>query len=75
MEQNLQCEPKETLIKRRGILSRNPWIFVVAAFAALIAAWTTLIVIAVKNRPAPLEPPALEAESSTAQESELTANK
>lgn len=31
------------------------WVAVVIAFATLIAAWTTLIVIAAKNQPARIE--------------------
>ncbi|MGD7653291.1 MAG: hypothetical protein ACQCXQ_08765 [Verrucomicrobiales bacterium] len=30
-------------------LNRHPWIYVVLAFALLIAAWSTLITIAVKH--------------------------
>ncbi len=32
-------------------VSRNPWIYVVLAFALLLAAWSTLISIAVKHSP------------------------
>jgi uncharacterized membrane protein YdfJ with MMPL/SSD domain len=32
-----------------AFISRNPWIYVVLAFLILIAAWTILISIAVKN--------------------------
>ena len=32
----------------------HPWIYVVLAFLLLIAAWTTFIILAVKNRPDPL---------------------
>ena len=32
-----------------AFISRNPWVFVVLAFALLIAAWAVLISIAVKN--------------------------
>lgn len=43
-----------------GFLRKRPWLFVVAAFVLLIIAWTVLITIAVKNRPAdapnPLQP-------------------
>jgi hypothetical protein len=34
-----------------GFFRKRPWLLVVAAFILLIAAWTVLITIAVKNRP------------------------
>ena len=54
MSNEIQCETSE---KKKSILStlnRNPWIYVVVAFSVLIAAWATLIAIAIKNRPEPL---------------------
>ena len=38
-------------------IHRHPWLLVVLAFALLLSAWTSLIVIAVKNQPekVPLE--------------------
>ena len=49
-------EPRSSNPLRRLIRYTNdhPWIYVVLAFAILIAAWTTLIVIAVNNRQPPL---------------------
>lgn len=38
-----------------AFLNRNPWIYVVLAFAILIGAWTTIITIAVKNSPEVIE--------------------
>lgn len=38
-----------------GFLNRHPWIYVVLAFAALIAAWTSIIVISQKHRPQEIE--------------------
>ena len=38
-----------------AFVSRNPWIYVVLAFIVLIGAWSTLISIAVKNSPQPIE--------------------
>ncbi len=38
-----------------AFLSRHPWIFVVLAFAVLIAAWSTLITLAAKHAPQPIE--------------------
>lgn len=34
---------------------RNPWIYIVLAFVLLLAAWTTLISIAVKHTPQRIE--------------------
>jgi hypothetical protein len=34
---------------------RNPWIYVVLAFVVLLAAWSTLITIAVKHTPQQIE--------------------
>ena len=54
MSNDIQCETSE---KKKSILStlnRNPWIYVVVAFSVLIAAWATLIAVAVKNRQQPL---------------------
>lgn len=49
-----------------GFFRKRPWLFVVAAFVLLITAWTVLITIAVKNRPAdapnPLKPAPVSAE-------------
>lgn len=38
-----------------SFLNRHPWIYVVLAFAVLIAAWSALISIAVKNKPQTIE--------------------
>lgn len=38
-----------------AFLNRNPWLYVVLAFALLIAAWSTLISLAVKNSPPQIE--------------------
>lgn len=40
-----------------SLIDRHPWFPFVLAFALLISAWTSMIVIAVKNRPeeVPLE--------------------
>ena len=38
-----------------AILSRNPWIYVVLAFAVLIGAWSALIAIAAKHAPRQIE--------------------
>lgn len=38
-----------------AFLNRNPWIYVVLAFALLIGAWSTLISIAVKHSPQQIE--------------------
>jgi len=35
--------------------ARNLWLWVIIAFMVLIAAWTTLIVIAAKNQPELIE--------------------
>jgi hypothetical protein len=35
-----------------GPISKRPWLWVIAAFLALITAWTILITIASKNKPA-----------------------
>lgn len=32
-------------------LKKNPWLWIVVAFVLLIAAWSVLITIAVKNQP------------------------
>ncbi|MBL9118024.1 MAG: hypothetical protein JNJ83_23650 [Verrucomicrobiaceae bacterium] len=34
-----------------GFLGRRPWLLVIAAFALLFAAWTTLFVLAYKHQP------------------------
>jgi uncharacterized membrane protein YdbT with pleckstrin-like domain len=36
-------------------VSRNPWIYVVLAFVVLLAAWSTLISVAVKFAPQQIE--------------------
>lgn len=36
-------------------LNRHPWIYVVLAFALLIAAWSTIITLAAKHGPKPIE--------------------
>jgi len=38
-----------------GFVVRHPWLFVVGAFMLLLAAWTTLIFVAVKSGPAQIE--------------------
>ncbi len=38
-----------------SFVSRNPWIYVVLAFAVLVAAWSTLISIAIKHSPQQIE--------------------
>lgn len=38
-----------------AFLSRNPWIYVVLAFAILLGAWSTLISIAIKHSPQQIE--------------------
>ena len=40
-----------------NILNRHPWLLVLLAFAVLLTAWTSLIVVAVKHQPekVPLE--------------------
>lgn len=38
-----------------ALLARHPWLYVVFAFAALIAAWTTFISLAVKYSPQQIE--------------------
>lgn len=51
-----------------GFFARRPWLWVVIIFLLLIAAWTFLIVTAVKNRPqkVPLDqPPAKETALTT----------
>jgi hypothetical protein len=35
--------------KPPGLFTRRPWLFVVMAFALLIAAWAAMVTIAVKN--------------------------
>ena len=36
-------------------VSRNPWLYVVLAFVLLLAAWSTLISVAVKHTPQQIE--------------------
>ncbi len=38
-----------------AFVSRNPWIYIVLAFIILLAAWSTLITIAVKYSPEQIE--------------------
>jgi|DewCreStandDraft_4_1066084.scaffolds.fasta_scaffold121172_2 hypothetical protein len=38
-----------------AILNRHPWIYVVLAFALLIGAWSTIITLAAKHGPKPIE--------------------
>jgi len=38
-------------------LTRRPWLWVVAAFVVLIAAWTVLIILGSKNAPERIEIP------------------
>ncbi|WP_193214598.1 hypothetical protein [Luteolibacter marinus] len=40
---------------RPAFLVRHPWLFVVLAFALLLAAWSTLITVAVKHAPQQVE--------------------
>lgn len=46
-----------TTESRPAFLIRHPWVFVVLAFALLLAAWSTLIVVAVKQSPQRIELP------------------
>lgn len=46
---------KTTNADRPGFFLRHPWLFVVFAFLLLIAAWSTLIVVAIKNSPQTIE--------------------
>ncbi|MGC4017088.1 MAG: hypothetical protein QM755_21630 [Luteolibacter sp.] len=41
---------------RPSFLIRHPWLFVIVAFALLLGAWSSLIAVAVRNRPALVEP-------------------
>jgi hypothetical protein len=41
-------------ISIRKTIAAKPWLLVVAVFVLLIAMWTGLIVIAVRNRPQPV---------------------
>lgn len=34
---------------------RNPWVYIVLAFIVLLAAWSTLITIAIKHTPERIE--------------------
>lgn len=43
-------------IHRTSFIVRHPWLFVLAAFALLLGAWSSLIVVAVGNRPQMVEP-------------------
>lgn len=38
-----------------AFISRNPWLYVVFAFIVLLAAWSTLISVAVKYAPQQIE--------------------
>lgn len=38
-----------------AFVSRNPWIYIVLAFVVLLAAWSTLISIAVEHSPQRIE--------------------
>lgn len=38
-----------------AFVSRNPWIYIVLAFVLLLGAWSTLISVAVKYSPQPIE--------------------
>jgi hypothetical protein len=38
----------------RRLFSNRLWIFVTLAFLALIAAWSTLIIVAQRNQPEPI---------------------
>ena len=41
---------EETVIQpATSYLGKRPWLFVVAAFALLFAAWTTLLIVATSN--------------------------
>lgn len=35
----------------QSFISRNPWIYIVLAFVLLLAAWSTLITVAIKHSP------------------------
>jgi len=41
--------------ERPAFFVRHPWIFVCFAFLLLITAWSTLIVVAMKNAPQQIE--------------------
>ncbi|BCU78519.1 hypothetical protein [Luteolibacter sp. LG18] len=40
---------------RSSFIDRHPWWFVIAAFALLLGAWSSLIAVAVRNRPEMVE--------------------
>ena len=40
---------------RPAFFVRHPWLFVVFAFLLLITAWSTLIMVAMKNSPQAIE--------------------
>ena len=40
---------------RPAFSARHPWLFVVFAFLLLIGAWSTLIMVAMKNSPQVIE--------------------
>ena len=35
----------------QAFISNNPWIYIVLAFVLLLAAWSTLITVAIKHSP------------------------
>ena len=39
----------------QAFISRNPWIYIVLAFVLLLAAWSTLITVAIKYSPQMVE--------------------
>ena len=43
--------------KEPHFFNRHPWLYVVLAFLVLIAAWSTLITITLKNQPESIEVP------------------
>lgn len=38
-----------------AFVARNPWLYVLLAFVVLLTAWSTLISVAVKYAPQPIE--------------------
>ncbi|MGE9292262.1 MAG: hypothetical protein ACQKBW_01495 [Puniceicoccales bacterium] len=51
---SMSTAPAPTTARRRSLL-QSLWFWVVLAFLLLIGAWTTIIMIATKNRPANVE--------------------
>lgn len=48
--------PEEPEVRKPHPAARSLWLWVVAAFVALIAAWIILIIVAVDNQPEPIQP-------------------